>query len=208
MAEQMEELGERKESNIPENVVYIGKKPAMNYVLAVVTQFNNGAKNVKIRARGNTISRAVDVTEIARNRFVQDALNPSTERIAIGSEELSNEDGTKSKVSTIQILLSKDENPKATEQEKANTVYIGKKPTMNYVLAVVTQINNGANSVFVKARGNTISKAVDVAEITRSRFVSELKNPSSPNLAINSEELQNEDGTKSKVSTIEITLSK
>lgn len=82
----------------------IGKKPPMNYVLAVVTQFNNGAKNVKIRARGNAISRAVDVAEITRNRFVTDA---KVSRIDIASEELSNEDGTRSKVSSIEIILGR-----------------------------------------------------------------------------------------------------
>lgn len=95
----------RRESSIPENVVYIGKKPAMNYVLAVVTQFNNGAKNVIIRARGNTISRAVDVAEISRNKFVTDI--KSSPRVVIGSEDLTNEDGTKSKVSSIQIFLER-----------------------------------------------------------------------------------------------------
>lgn len=91
-------------STIPENVVYVGKKPAMNYVLAVVTQFNTGAKTVKIKARGNTIARAVDVAEISRNRFLQ---NVRVGNIAINSEELQNEDGTKSKVSTIEIMLQK-----------------------------------------------------------------------------------------------------
>ena len=87
-----------------ENVVLIGKKPTMNYVLAVVTQFNNGAKNVKIRARGNAISRAVDVAEISRNRFLT---NLAVSDITINSEEISNEDGTKSKVSSIEILMNK-----------------------------------------------------------------------------------------------------
>jgi len=95
---------EEKKETIPENVIYVGKKPAMNYVLAVVTQFNNGAKKVTIKARGNTISRAVDVAEIARNRFVSDV---KVSNISISSEELTNEDGTKSKVSAIQIELSK-----------------------------------------------------------------------------------------------------
>jgi DNA-binding protein len=107
MGEKMaeEELaGEKKEGGIPENVVYVGKKPAMNYVLAVVTQFNNGAKAVTIKARGNTISRAVDVAEISRNRFVTDA---KLDNISISSEEITNEDGTKSKVSAIQIILSR-----------------------------------------------------------------------------------------------------
>ncbi len=99
-----EQRTQSKESTIPENEVFVGKKPAMNYVLAVVTQFNNGAKAVKVRARGNAISRAVDVAEISRNRFVQDA---KVSTIAIGSEELANEDGTKSKVSSIEITLER-----------------------------------------------------------------------------------------------------
>ncbi len=104
MAEEMEDMEGNRVSTMPENIVYIGKKPAMNYVLAVVTQFNNGAANVRIKARGNTISRAVDVAEIARNRFVQQA---RVDAISISSEELQNEDGTKSKVSTIEIILAK-----------------------------------------------------------------------------------------------------
>lgn len=89
---------------MPENMVLIGKKPPMNYVLAVVTQFNGGARKVKIRARGNAISRAVDVAEISRHRFVTDAKVSS---IVIGSEELQNEDGTRSKVSSIEITLGR-----------------------------------------------------------------------------------------------------
>ncbi len=92
------------ENTLGENVVLIGKKPAMNYVLAVVTQFNGGAKSVKVRARGNAISRAVDVAEISRNRFVTDV---KVGHIEINSEELQNEDGTKSKVSSIEITLAK-----------------------------------------------------------------------------------------------------
>ncbi len=101
-----EEAGENRgvAAVTPENVVYVGKKPAMNYVLAVVTQFNNGAKSVTLKARGNTISRAVDVAEIARNRFLPDA---NLKNISISSEELMNEDGSKSKVSAIQIVLEK-----------------------------------------------------------------------------------------------------
>jgi DNA-binding protein len=56
-----------------ENVVYIGKKSPMAYVLAVITQFNSGATEVAIKARGKVISRAVDVAEIVRNRFMPDA---------------------------------------------------------------------------------------------------------------------------------------
>ncbi len=87
-----------------ENIVYIGRKPTMNYVLAVVTQFNNGMREVTIKARGNSISRAVDVKEIVMNRFLPDLKERG---IKTSSEELTNEDGTKSKVSAIQIVLAR-----------------------------------------------------------------------------------------------------
>lgn len=87
-----------------ENIVYIGKKPTMNYVLAVVTQFNNGVPAVTIKARGNAISRAVDVKEIVMHKFLPTLKERS---ISTSSEELTNEDGTRSKVSAIQIVLEK-----------------------------------------------------------------------------------------------------
>ena len=52
----------------------------------------------------------------------------------------------------------------------ANVVYVGNKPVMNYVLACVTQLNQGADEIVVKARGRAISRAVDVAEILKNRF--------------------------------------
>lgn len=86
-----------------------------------------------------------------------------------------------------------------------NTIFIGRKSTMGYVLAVVTQFNSGASNVKVKARGKLISKAVDVVEITRGRFLPDLKKD---DILIKTEEVQNEDGSKSKISSIEITLKK
>jgi DNA-binding protein len=86
-----------------ENVVFVGNKPVMNYVLAAITQFNEGANTVTIKARGKAISRAVDVAEILRNRFLQ---NLSVQNIAIGTEQVQGESGT-ANVSTIEITLSK-----------------------------------------------------------------------------------------------------
>jgi len=87
-----------------ENVVYIGTKPVMNYVLAVVTQMNGGTSEVMLKARGRAISRAVDVAEIVRNRFVLDAELGS---IDISTEEVSNDEGSHSNISAIEIQLSK-----------------------------------------------------------------------------------------------------
>lgn len=58
---------------------------------------------------------------------------------------------------------------------ESNTIFIGSKPVMNYVLAVVTLLGSGGREVTLKARGRAITTAVDVAEITRRRFVDNLK---------------------------------
>ncbi len=92
-----------KEEN-EENVIYIGNKPPMSYVLAVVTQFNSGSTEVVIKARGRAISRAVDAAEITRNRFVTDA---KIKEIRIGTEAITNEEGRTSNVSSIEISLTK-----------------------------------------------------------------------------------------------------
>lgn len=86
-----------------ENTVFVGKKGAMSYVLAVVTQFNQGAKDVTIKARGRAISRAVDVAEITRNKFVTEA---KIDDIAISTEEIKEGDNVL-KVSAIEIRLKK-----------------------------------------------------------------------------------------------------
>ena len=87
-----------------ENTIFVGKKGTMAYVLAVVTQFNQGAKDVAIKARGRAISRAVDVAEIVRNKFVTDAeLGP----INIATEELQTDEGKLIKVSSIEVPLSR-----------------------------------------------------------------------------------------------------
>jgi archaea-specific DNA-binding protein len=87
-----------------ENVIYVGNKPPMSYVLAVVTQFNSGSSEVVIKARGRAISRAVDAAEITRNRFVTDA---KIKEIRIGTEAITNEEGRTSNVSSIEISLTK-----------------------------------------------------------------------------------------------------
>ena len=92
-----------KEVNTDENTIYVGNKPPMSYVLAVVTQFNGGSDEVIIKARGRAISRAVDTAEITRNRFVTDA---KVKDIKIGTESITNEEGRNSNVSSIEISLT------------------------------------------------------------------------------------------------------
>ena len=85
------------------NVVYIGRKPVMSYVLAVISYFNTpDAKEVVLKARGMSITTAVDVAEITRRRFM-DKLK--VDRIEIGTEELTGEEGRTRAVSFIEIAL-------------------------------------------------------------------------------------------------------
>jgi len=88
---------------IDENTIFVGNKPPMSYVLAVVTQFNGGSNEVMIKARGRAISRAVDTAEIVRNRFVKEA---EVTDINIGTESITNEEGRNSNVSSIEITLA------------------------------------------------------------------------------------------------------
>jgi len=89
-----------------ENVVLIGRKPVMNYVIACVTFFNAGERQVVVKARGRAISRAVDTIELLRRAFVKDL---KVQNIKIGTEEMVREGGQKSNVSTIEITVAKAE---------------------------------------------------------------------------------------------------
>lgn len=88
-----------------ENVVFVGQKPSMAYVLAVMTQFNSGKSEVRVKARGKSISRAVDVAEIIRRKFLE---GMRVKSIRIGTEEYVPDNGTvKVPVSTIELVLCK-----------------------------------------------------------------------------------------------------
>jgi DNA-binding protein len=86
-----------------DNVIYIGNKPVMSYVLAVVTQFNLGLSDeVLIKARGRAISRAVDTAEVVRNKFMQGV---EVKDIKMGTEQLVGGEGDKMNVSSLEITL-------------------------------------------------------------------------------------------------------
>ena len=86
-----------------------------------------------------------------------------------------------------------------------NIVYIGNKPIMNYCLAVLSSLQNENSTVELKARGRAISSAVDVAEVTKNRF---MENLIVENIEIGTEELESQEGRKRNVSTISIVLKK
>ncbi len=88
------------------NIVYIGRKPVMSYVLAVITSFNSSdTKEVTLKARGRSMTTAVDVAEVVRRRFMKDL---KASKITIGTEELQQDEGGTRNVSTMEIMLTRD----------------------------------------------------------------------------------------------------
>lgn len=87
-----------------ENVIFVGSKPTMSYVLAVTTQFSRGSSEVVIKARGRAISHAVDIAEVVRNRFMPET---SVKEIKISTETVKDEKGEDKNVSAIAITLAK-----------------------------------------------------------------------------------------------------
>lgn len=95
---------EKKKIDSNSNIIYVGNKPPMNYVTAIMAVLNSGSfTKVILKTRGNAISRAVDAAEITYHRFLT---NAEVKRIDIGTEAVTNEDGRKSNVSSIEICLA------------------------------------------------------------------------------------------------------
>lgn len=86
-----------------DNTVLVGNKPVMNYVLAVVTQFNNGMSEVVVKARGKAIVKAIDTVEIVTRQFLTNVVKES---IVTSTEQVLMDDGP-ANVSTIEIILRK-----------------------------------------------------------------------------------------------------
>ena len=86
-----------------------------------------------------------------------------------------------------------------------NIVYIGRKPVMAYCLAVMTALKDAQAEVTLMARGRAISKAVDVAEVVRNQFISDL---GIKEISIGTEQLETEDGSPRNISNIAIVMAK
>ena len=103
--EKEKKVGEKKASKeTAESVVLVGVKPVMNYVVACLTIFNAGEKEVVVKARGRAISRAVDAVELLRRSFVQGL---EIKKIETGTEEIVRFEGQRANVSTMEIVLRK-----------------------------------------------------------------------------------------------------
>ncbi len=89
------------------DVIFVGNKPPMSYVLAIITAFSSGVnKEITLKARGQAITTAVDCAEITRNRFIKDL---KVTKVTIGTAEMPPREGENRSrmVSTMEITLTK-----------------------------------------------------------------------------------------------------
>lgn len=96
------------------NIIYIGRKPVMTYVLVLIDRLNNvKSGNILIKARGRAISTAVDTVEVAK-RLLGVGFEISVD---IGTEELSQLEGGVRNVSAMEITLTKSPTEEGEKEE-------------------------------------------------------------------------------------------
>mgnify|MGYP001552341634 CR=1 FL=1 len=89
-------------------IIFVGRKPPMDYVLAIVTAFSGSeVKEATVKARGRSITTAVDAVEITRRRFVKEMI---VDKVTIGTEEMPPREGESNSrnISTIEIALKRN----------------------------------------------------------------------------------------------------
>ena len=84
------------------NVIKIGRKEVWAYVTACITSFNSGSKELTIRARGQAITRAIDVVNSLQRSFLKKIYIVD---VKISSDEFNDGSRTTWK-STIEIKIA------------------------------------------------------------------------------------------------------
>ena len=80
--------------------------------------------------------------------------------------------------------------------------FIGKKGVLAYVAIILTKVNSEKQDFMIKARGNNITKAVDVALIS----IEKIKGIKIKNINVASEKIKNTKNETISLSTIEILI--
>jgi DNA-binding protein len=83
--------------------VIVGLKPIMNYVVACMTLFNSGTEQVRLKARGRHITKAVDTINMLQSVFLRDLV---VDKVEIGTDKHMSDEGKELSVSTIEIRIS------------------------------------------------------------------------------------------------------
>lgn len=117
-------MAEREESKAGEEeeevqTIYVGSKPLIRYIIATMAIYlNERPDKIKIAARGRAISRAVDVAEVLRTRYLKGILD--VEDVDIYTEEMEDKEnpGKTDRVSSMEIMLEKKRELSPEEEEE------------------------------------------------------------------------------------------
>jgi DNA-binding protein len=146
-----------------ETNIFIGNKPPMMYVTAMITAFNNeGVDRLVLKARGRAISRAVDVAEIARRRFLNDI---ETSKIDIGTEQMPTQDGGTRGVSTIAITIEKTgtaESPKVVEEPSEIPKAVEEPSGPSFEVSEIKGVGKATEEKLRKAGYDSVESIVSV----------------------------------------------
>ncbi|UCC33263.1 MAG: DNA-binding protein Alba [Candidatus Bathyarchaeota archaeon] len=151
------------------SVIYVGRKPPMNYVLGIITSFGrSNTKTVTLKARGQAITTAVDAAEIVRHRFMR---NLNVDKITIGTEEIQQEEGGTRNVSTMEITLTRAPSTKKEAKKESKK----KKSTPPKPSPELTSIEGiGAKSA-EKLKSCGVNSARDLANADPKELSDKLK---------------------------------
>ncbi|MEW6043865.1 MAG: DNA-binding protein [Thermoproteota archaeon] len=86
------------------DVIFVGTKPIMTYVTATLTQLSTQPV-VTIKARGQRITQAVDVSQMIVKRM--NTVGYVIKDVRIASDSLLSQDGKTRNVSTIEIDITR-----------------------------------------------------------------------------------------------------
>ncbi len=153
-----------------DNIVYIGRKPAMTYVMAVLATFNN-QETVEIKARGRSISTAVDVAEIARNRYIDNLARP---KITIETEKIMDGD-TARNVSCMTIELSKEAAGAKDPSKKAAAPKAAPKAEPKKPVSEIKGVGKATEEKLLSGGYDTVAKVAkaDAAALAEKTSLSE-----------------------------------
>src|SRR2546428_12139510 len=96
------DIGDGFEDGEEPNMVRIGKKPIMNYVVACMTLLNTGVADVMVRGRGQSITKAVEVVDMLRRGVLKNIRSYSVE---IGTEGVMGEERATERRSISEISV-------------------------------------------------------------------------------------------------------
>ncbi len=100
-------------AEMQKNVVFVGNKPPIVYAASIQTQAASGETEIHIRARGRATSRAIDVSQLAINRFLPDwevadvKIGTEEREIERENKDTKEKEKVKINVSTIDIVIKK-----------------------------------------------------------------------------------------------------